>query len=174
MQRAEQQVSSTFSKLPDDKIPNPPLNGPLLIVCKTIRHVVASAAEAETSGIFLNAREAIPIRQTLIEMGHPQPPTPFKTDNSTALRFIQSNIKQKLSKSWDMRLNWLRDRELQKQFYFYWDKGLHNYADYHTKHHNPKHHRIKRHIYVHDPKHAISNTVLSHSANLIIKVARVC
>jgi hypothetical protein len=159
---------------PDNPLPKPPMNGPILIVCKTIRHVVASSAEAETSSIFINAREAVAIRQALIAMGHPQPPTPLKTDNSTALGFIQSNIKQKLSKSWDMRLNWLRDRELMKQFYFYWDKGGTNNADYHSKHHRPKHHRIKRHIYVHDPNHIISNNVISHCANLITKAARVC
>ena len=162
------------SKLPEVKIPKPPLNGPLLIVCKTIRHVVASAAEAETSGLFINAGEAIPIRQALIEMGHPQPPTPLKTDNSTELGFIQSNIKQKLSKSWDICLNWLRDCELQKQFYFYWDRGSTNHAYYHTKHHNPKYHRIKRHIYVYDPKPGIPENILSNSANLLIKAARVC
>jgi len=103
------------NKQPQNSIPNPKHNGPLLIECKTIRNVVSSAAEAETNGLFHNAREAIPIRQMLIGMGHPQPPTPIKTDNSTALSFIRSNIKQKKSKSWDMHLNWLRDREaLQK------------------------------------------------------------
>ena len=66
---------------------------------------------------------------------HPQPPTPLNSDNSTALRFIKSNIRQKKSKSWDMRFNWLRDRKLQQQFHFYWDKGIHNDADYNLKYH---------------------------------------
>ena len=30
-------------------------NGPILIECKTLRRVVTSAAEAETSGVFHNA-----------------------------------------------------------------------------------------------------------------------
>ena len=129
-------------------IPQTKRNGPLLIVCKSLRHVVASAAEAETGALFHNAREAIPIRQTLIAMGHPQPPTPLKTDNTTALSFIKSNIRQKKSKSWDMRYNWLRDRTLQQQFQFYWDKGVHNDADYHSKHHAAKHHLEQRHKFV--------------------------
>ena len=36
---------------------------------------MASAAEAEVAGLFMDANKAIPIRHTLIKMGHPQPPT---------------------------------------------------------------------------------------------------
>ena len=46
-------------------------NGPILTKCKTIRTVVASAAEAETHGIFHNAQIALPIRYLLRQMGHP-------------------------------------------------------------------------------------------------------
>ena len=35
--------------------------GALLVECKTLRHVIASSAEAETAGIFHNAQIAIPI-----------------------------------------------------------------------------------------------------------------
>ena len=31
------------------------LNAPVIVECKTLRHVVASAAEAETGGVFHNA-----------------------------------------------------------------------------------------------------------------------
>ena len=75
------------------------------------------------------------------------PPTPMETDNATTLEFIKSNIRQKKSTSWDMRCNWLRDRNQQKQFRFYWNKGEGNLADYFTKHHAPKIHRKKRSIY---------------------------
>ena len=95
------------------------LNGAILIECKTLRHVVASAAEAETGGIFHNTQMGIPIRYILIALGHPQPPTPLKTDNSTANGFIHDNINLKKSKSWDMRFYWLRDRANQQQFNFY-------------------------------------------------------
>ena len=129
---------------------HPKLNGAVLVECKTLRHVVSSAAEAETGGIFHNAQVAIPIRTLLHKLNHPQPPTPIKTDNSTACGFIHDNIHQKRSKSWDMRYYWLRDRLAQLQFNFYWDKGSNNYADYHTKHHATKHHRLMRPKYVHD------------------------
>ena len=45
---------------------------------------MSSAAAAELGALFINAREAVHIRNILEEMGHPQPPTPIQTDNSTA------------------------------------------------------------------------------------------
>jgi hypothetical protein len=47
-------------------------------------NVMASATEAEFSALFHNARDAIPLRTALIEMGHPQPATPIQTDNTCA------------------------------------------------------------------------------------------
>ena len=44
-----------------------------------------SASEAELGDLFLNCQEAVPIRITLEEMGHPQPPTSVQVDNSTTL-----------------------------------------------------------------------------------------
>ena len=35
------------------------LNGPVHIECKTLKHVVASAAEAEIGGLFHNCQKAI-------------------------------------------------------------------------------------------------------------------
>ena len=50
------------------------LNGPILIECKTIRNIVASAAEVEIGGLFHNAQISIPIRVLLTALGNPQPP----------------------------------------------------------------------------------------------------
>jgi hypothetical protein len=77
--------------------PNPRLNGAVHILCKTIRTVAASASEAETGSLFLNAQEAVPIRTALIEMGHPQPPTgtPLETDNSTAHGILHAQVRMK-------------------------------------------------------------------------------
>ena len=69
------------------------MNAPILVKYKTLRHVVASAAEAETGGLFHNARTAIPIRQALETLDHAQPPTSIKTDNSTANDFVNKNFK---------------------------------------------------------------------------------
>jgi hypothetical protein len=130
--------------------PHPKLNGAVLIECKTLKHVVASAAEAEIGGIFHNAQMAIPIRTILNAMGHPQPPTPIKTDNATAQGFVYKNINQKKSKSWDMRYYWLRDKENQQMFKIFWERGIDNNADYFTKHHSTGHHREIRARYVQD------------------------
>ena len=54
------------------------INGAILVECKTLRHVVASAAEAETAGIFHNTQMSIPLRRILQALGHPQPPHPCK------------------------------------------------------------------------------------------------
>ena len=123
-------------------------NGPIHIECSTIKNVVSSAAEAECGGIFLNCTTAIGIRNTLNAMGHPQGKTEVITDNSTANSFVHSEMRVKRSKSWDMKYNWLRDRAAQKQFHVTWDKGIHNMADYFTKHHPPSHHRSKRYDYI--------------------------
>jgi hypothetical protein len=147
--------------------PLPPLlNGAIHVECKTLRHVLSSAAEAETGGIFHNAQIAIPIRTLLHALGHPQSPTPIKTDNSTSKGFIYDNIHQKRSKSWDMRYYWLRDRAAQSQFKFYWEKGVNNHADYPTKHHPTKHHRAVRPRYILDKLHMLVQhygTFLSHA-----------
>ena len=128
----------------------PKMNGAILVECKTLRHVVSSSAEAEVAGIFHNASTAVPIRHILEALNHPQPPTPLKTDNSTATGFIYDNIHQKRSKAWDMRYHWLRDRQAQQQFKIYWEKGANNDADYFTKHHPTNHHRAQRPKYVRD------------------------
>ena len=126
------------------------LNAAIQVECKTLQHVVSSSVEAEVAGIFHNATMALPMRHILISLGHPQPPTPIKTDNATATGFVYDNIHQKRSKSWDMRYYWLRDRERQNQFNIFWRPGSEIEADYYTKHHATTHHRIMRPKHVQD------------------------
>ena len=91
-------------------------NGAIPIEWRTLCHIVASTVEAEVSVVYHNAQIILPIKVLLIPLVHPQKPTPIITDKSTEVRFINDNINMKKSKSWDMRLYWLRDRELQSQF----------------------------------------------------------
>ena len=111
--------------------------------------MVASAAEAETGGLFHNSQNAIYIRRLLEILQHAQIPTPIKTDNSTAVAFVKEMIKQKHSKSWDMRYHWLRDQQHNNIIKIYRDKGQNNKADYFTKHHAPIHHKRMRKLYLH-------------------------
>jgi hypothetical protein len=138
----------------------PVLNGPIYTLSKIMRNVMGSAAEAEIGATYINGQEAVPIRTTLTEMGHPQPPTPMQVDNSTAVGFANDTIKQKRSKAIDMRFHWIKDRTARRQFLVYWRPGSTNLGDYHTKHHSPTHHRRMRSTFLH-PTEQLANTVIS-------------
>ena len=140
-------------------------NGAVLTVSTIIKHVMASASEAELAAMFYNSREAIPLRITLAEMGHKQPPTTMTVDNSTAHGLTEGAMIPKRSKAMDMRFHWLRCRNAQQQIKFLWRKGTDNRADYHTKHHPPSHHRAIRSEY-------LAQTV-AHKNNLFHGIERI-
>jgi hypothetical protein len=94
-------------------------NGAVLNIAQLIKAVMSSAAEAKLGALYINAREAVPMRQLLTEMGHAQPSTPIQTDYSTACLVLNNNIQPRQTKAVDMRFHWLRDREAQSQFCFY-------------------------------------------------------
>jgi hypothetical protein len=77
-------------------------NEPIIVLAKIKKNVMASAAEAEVAGIYLNAQEGVSERNCLIKMGHPQPPTPIQTGNTTARGIVTGTIKQKRSRAIDM------------------------------------------------------------------------
>jgi hypothetical protein len=126
----------------------PPNNGAVLNIAHIIKHVMASATEAELAALYIMAREAVFIRIILEELGHTQPATPLQTDNSTAEGVVNGKIQPKRTKAMDMRFHWLRDRECQEQFRIYWRPGKLNYADYWTKHHPAAHHQHIRQEFV--------------------------
>ena len=119
---------------------NPSNNSAVLAGSQIVKAVISYATEAELGALFINCRKAIPARHTLIEMGHPQPPTPGQTDNTTALGVVNNTIAPRRKKTMDMRFHWLRDRIQQLQFWHYWMPGPHNKGDYVTKHHATIHH----------------------------------
>jgi hypothetical protein len=125
-------------------------NGSILNVAAVIKNVVASAAESEVAACFHNAQSGAPLRVTLTELGHTQPPMPLRTDNSTAYGIVNETIKQKRSKAMDMRYHWLTNRVRQKQLDVYWRPGRENLGDYHTKHHSAQHHKYMRHLMLHE------------------------
>ena len=110
--------------------------------------MVTSAAEAETKGVFQNAKTVIALRHLLQHIGHPQPTTTINTDNSTTVGFVNNNIQMKRSKSWDMNFHWLRDKETLKQIKIVKKPGKDIFADYFTKNHPIIHHRKCRPIYI--------------------------
>ena len=120
---------------------------------------MASSAEAKLGALFLNFQEAVPIRITLEEMGHTQPPTPVQVDNSTALGISTGTIKQRKSKAMDVRFCWIRDRSYQDQFNIYWKPGSTNRGDYFTKHSPPSQHTTVRPNYLHESKYGKPSTL---------------
>ncbi|KAL7485624.1 hypothetical protein ACHAW6_011216 [Cyclotella cf. meneghiniana] len=119
----------------NDHYPNN--NGAILTIVQIIKAVMSLAAEAELGTLYINTRKVIPLCHLLIEMGHPQPPTPIQTDNSIALGIVNNTIQPKRTKAMDMHFHWLCCRINQKHFRPYWHAGATNLADYVTKHHLP-------------------------------------
>ncbi len=86
----------------------PRFNGAVITIATIIKFVMALAAKAELAALFIAARQMVPHRQTLIDMGWPQPQSPIQTDNSTAVGVTSKTIFPKRSKMMDMRLWWLQ------------------------------------------------------------------
>ena len=80
-------------------------NAPFHVMCNTIKNVRASAAESETGGIFMGVQLCVPMHITTIKSFRAQTSngTPFYSNNKTAKGMLTSNVRQKLSKSFDMR-----------------------------------------------------------------------
>jgi hypothetical protein len=127
--------------------PFPNHNGPVLSISQIMKFVMSSAAKAELDALYTTAKKMPPLRQTLIKMGWYQPCTPTQTDNSTAVGITNLTIVPQKTKSMDLCLWWLQCRESQQQFHYYWDKGSHNWEDYHTKHHPPIYHKVNRSLH---------------------------
>ena len=121
-----------------------------------------------------NGKEAVIFRTTLEEIGHPQPPTPIKTDNSTASGIANKTLRQRKPRSMDMRFYWVRDRVQQGQFIIYWKPGTENRGDFYTKHHPPTHCRLHRKYYLHhrdaNSAQGLSPDILQGCANLGISL----
>ena len=104
-------------------------NSAVLLIARIIKNIIASAAEAEVGALNINAREMVPLRTTLEELGHPQPSTALRTDNRTANGILNGTVKQRRSRAIDIRFYWLKDRAEQGQFRIFWAPGIVNLAD---------------------------------------------
>jgi hypothetical protein len=88
----------------------------------------------------------------------------METDNATAIGYSNGTIKQKRTKSMDMRFYWIKDRVQQGQFHIYWGPGYQNLADYFTKHHSPAHHKRMSNVYIHADDRPINREGIRDSA----------
>ena len=130
---------------------NPHLpNGAIDVLSSIITAVVSSACEAEYAALFIVGQACTAIRNTLSDLGYPQPPTRIICDNATACGIANRSNKVKRSKSIDMRWHWIRDRVDQQQFNVIWRPGSENLADYFTKTHPIFYYKNWRSSYVVD------------------------
>ena len=119
----------------------PANNGAIHNTAQVIKAIMSSTVEAELWALYINTNFVAPIRHTFTEIGHPQPPMPIPTDNSTTFGAVTNKIIPKATKAMDMHYHWLPNREQQQQFWFYWRTGKTNYVNYWTKHHAAIHHK---------------------------------
>ena len=119
-----------------DKL-EPTENAPIHIECVLLKHIVSSAAEAETGALFHNTKMAIFIVKMLEALGHTRETVKIKSNNTTTEVFSNSTLKGKLTTTWDMRWWWLQDNTKSNQLIIYWDKCTNNKANYPTKHFPP-------------------------------------
>ena len=117
-------------------------------------------AKAEIGATYINGQEAVPIRTLLRKLGHPQLAMPMQVDNSTSVVFTNETIKQKGSKITNIYFYRICNRTSRGQFLVYWQPGITNLADYHTKHHSSAHHRLMRSTYLHLTEQ-LANTVIA-------------
>ena len=121
----------------------PQWNGTVLTLAKIIKFFMSSASEAELGAMFITAKEMVAIRQTLQEMKWPQPKSPLQTDNSAAAGVVNNTTAPKKLTNMDRQFHWLRCREAQGQFRYYWASGNLNWGYYSTKNHPPPISRIQ-------------------------------
>lgn len=97
----------------------PPNNGIIHNMAQIIKAVISSVVEAELGELFINAREAVHIRNILTEMERPRPLTPIQTKNPTANGVVNNKVQPKRTTPMDMKFHWQRCRMAQKQFKFH-------------------------------------------------------
>ena len=115
----------------------PQCNVSVLTLSKIIKFVMSSASKAELGAMFITDQEMLAMRQTLQEMKWHQPKSPIRTDNSAAAGVVNNTIVPIKLNTMDRRLHWIRCREAQGQFSYYWASGNLNWGYYITKHHPP-------------------------------------
>ena len=143
MKAATEIRSGAHMFLAEDE-PMPKWNGPVLTISQIMKFVMASASEAELGAMFITSQAMVLQQNTLEEIGWKQPRSPIQIDNSTAAGVVNNTIVPRKLKAMDRRLYWIRCRNSQGQFRYYWDPGLLNWGYYSTKHHLPIYNESKR------------------------------
>ena len=113
-----------------------------------MRQVLSSATEAEVGATFYGCQDAVPLRNTLSDLGNVHGATLIITDNACCDGILNNTVKQRRSKAMDMRFYWVKCRIAQGQFKLLWQSGRENIADYFTKLHSQVHQKQIQLLYV--------------------------
>eukprot|EP00804_Cyclotella_cryptica_P000028 CCRYP_013699-RB/>CCRYP_013699-RB protein AED:0.34 eAED:0.34 QI:0/-1/0/1/-1/1/1/0/160 len=108
-------------------------NGPVHTIAQIIKFVTPSAAQSKLAALFSCTKEMVPLCQSLIKMGWPQPQSLIQADSTTAEVVAKNTVIAQKMKSMDMHLWWLCCCESQDEFCYYWGPVPSNLADYSTK-----------------------------------------
>ena len=94
-----------------EDVPIPSYNGLILTISQIIKCVMSSAAEADLAGLYIFAKEIVPLRQALVKMDWPQPQSPIQCDNSNAIGVDNETITSRKTKSMNIQFQWLWCRD---------------------------------------------------------------
>ena len=131
----------------ESKLPARP-NDAVHFMSTVMRQVLSSATEAEVGVTFYGCQDAVPLCNTLADLGHFQGATLIVTDNECCEVILNNTVKKRRSKAMDMRFYWVKCRIAQGQLKLLWPSGRENIADYFTKMHAQVHHKNTRPLYV--------------------------
>jgi hypothetical protein len=119
----------------------------------------------EYAGLYAATHIATEERKLLANMGHPQPATPLFCDNEVAIGIAADTVSQRMSKTTDMRLHWIRNRVRQGHFRVLFIRDLRNVADFFTKPLPVARYRVLAPFIAADPADDDSTIALNYLSN---------
>ena len=134
----------------------PNLNGCIGFMTTIAPTVCAGAYESEYAALWGNVSNMEPIRQTLLDLGHPQNPTRIIYDNTVAGSLANRTCKQKRSKMVAKQYHWIQERIAFGDYILEWRRGIFNLADFLTKAHSIEHFQEMIPYFVHYPNNSDS------------------
>ena len=81
-------------------------NGAVHVMSTVMRQVLSPATEAEVGATFYSCQDAVPLRNTVADLGHVQGATLIITDNECCEGIFNNTVKKKRSKAMDIQFYW--------------------------------------------------------------------
>ena len=142
-------------------------------ISQIIKSVMTSAYKAEIGPMYINARDSVPTRKTMIEMGHYYPQTLMQTENLAANSVVANNVQPIRTDEMYMRFHWIRFWDAQGQSHCYWMPVTMNFANYWTNHPPASHHKNMRPVFLTSSRHIEDLHRLNGQASTKVALAQV-